>query len=110
MSSTRLAAIDVRNDGRLILSHTILSRGRTSGLYASERGSVSLGAQCAIVGMKLAGIEIESGAQVSCQTKAIATALEDDAFFAQESLALIVTGCATTAMVSRDASFGYLDA
>ena len=72
MSSTRLAALDVRSGARLVLGRTLLSRGRTSGLFISESAAVSLGVGCAIVGMRIAAVEIETNAQVVCESKMIA--------------------------------------
>ena len=126
VSSTRLAAVDVRSGARLILGCTLLSRGRTSGLFVSESAAVSLGAGCAVVGMRIAAVEIETNAQVVCESKMIAQRIlrmlegatgaqghegeANDAIDAREQPdSFIVMGGSAPALVSSGAAFGFLE-
>jgi len=87
---------------------------------------VSLGVGCAIVGMRIAAVEIETNAQVVCESKMIAQrilrVLEgatgakdiDDEIKAavdarEQSDSLIVMGCSPPALVSSGAAFGFLE-
>ena len=124
MSSTRLAAIDVRSSARLVLSRTILSRGRTSGLYVSESAAVSLGAGCSVVDMQIAAFELETNAQLVCESEYIAQPIKamiegirgsygdnteaQDCTDVKEKSDSIVLSCSTPVMVASGAAFGFL--
>ena len=126
MSSTRLAAVDVRNSARLVLTQTILSRGRTSGLYVSEGAAVSLGAGCTILNMRIAALELEADAQVVCESTLIVQRiramiegaegsnydhidLKEYSDDQEKSVSFIVMSCSVPIMVGSGAAFAFLE-
>ena len=126
MSSTRLAAVDVRNSARLVLTHTILSRGRTSGLYVSEGAAVSLGAGFTILNMRIAALELEADAQVVCESTLIVQRiramiegaegsnydhidLKEYSDDQEKSVSFIVMSCSVPIMVGSGAAFAFLE-
>lgn len=119
IKKTRLAMIDVRDDAYLGLSHSLLSHGRTSGVYASARGTIALGQGFCFLRCGLAAVEVAYGAQVICQSLGVANALiepncseieyeTEDSISQFLSDAGLIIDCGVPLLVSHSGAFGVL--
>jgi len=74
-----MAAVDVREGAVLSVQSTLLTRGRTSGIYCSAGAAVLLGPGNFVTDMGLAALEVATCGQVLCSTAAVAMPFLDSA-------------------------------
>ena len=100
--STRLASVDVREGANLQLTSTLLFRGRTSGIFASENASVIVAECNTISSFRIAAIEVASGARVLCAELSDPQDERPDGTRGE----LMLLDCPVKVLVSSGAAFG----